>query len=139
MNTLLISIILLIVFILFSYQEGEKNNFTNNKLIKIKNNITYKENEILLLFFYVDWCKYSQEGIPQWLNVQNEFEGKKIDNYNIKVRSINCEGNELEQFITRELNIHQYPTILVIKNKTIIEYNYEIKPETIKKFIKTKI
>ena len=139
MNTFLIAIILLVVFLLFNYKFTEKNNFTNNELIKIDKKITSKENEILLLFFYVDWCKYSQEGIPHWINIQNKFEGKKIGVYNIKVRTINCEGNELEQYSAKRFKINQYPTIKIVKDKKMTEYNYEITPETMEIFIKTKI
>ena len=44
MNTFLIAIILLVVFLLFNYKFTEKNNFTNNKLIKIDKKITSKDN-----------------------------------------------------------------------------------------------
>jgi thiol-disulfide isomerase/thioredoxin len=138
MNTLLIAIIILIVLVILNIND-EQNNFTNEGLKKIDKKITSKENEILLLFFYVNWCKYSQEGIPQWLKIQNKFEGKQINGYTIKVRSIDCEGNELEQYSAKRFKINQYPTIKIVKNKKMTEYNYEITPETMEIFIKTKI
>lgn len=85
-----------------------------------------------IFFFAVDWCPYSKKAKPIWESVKKEYNNKKINNSILKFTEIDGEKNakQLEAFENKYLNgkkIDGYPTIYMVKDSNVIEY--EAKPD----------
>ena len=85
-----------------------------------------------MYLFAVDWCPYSKKAKPVWNSVKKTYQDKKINNHVLKFKEIDGEKNstELEAFENKYLNgkkIDGYPSIYMVKDSNVIEY--EAKPD----------
>ena len=89
-----------------------------------------------LMFFYVDWCPHCKTAKPDWEELKSEYENKTINGYNIKFVDINCteETVEIEKMINK-YNIEGYPTIKLLKDGQIIEYDAKPSKDTLIQFL----
>ena len=88
------------------------------------------------MFFYVDWCPHCKTAKPDWEELKSEYENKTINGYNIKFVDINCteETVEIEKMINK-YNIEGYPTIKLLKDGQIIEYDAKPSKDTLIQFL----
>ena len=140
-STMLLVIILVIffisisIFIFYKYYKDlfGKDHVLNKEFINTKSN----SNDVVILFFYTDWCPYCKSSLPEW----NKFEEyvKNLKNsieYNITLTKIN--GDKDEKTVEK-YNVEGYPTIkLLYKGKV---YDYDAKPnkDNLVKFLETSI
>ena len=91
-----------------------------------------------LMLFYVDWCPHCKTAKPEWDQVKAEYEGKSINGYNLIFTEINCtnESPEIENII-KKYKIEGYPTIKLIKDGQIIEYDAKPSKAMIIQFLNT--
>ena len=88
------------------------------------------ENEII--FFYVDWCPHCKTARPQWDAVKKTYHGKQINNKVIYFKEINCEKNE---DMADKYNVEGYPTIKLVKENEIVEFDAKPTEETLTQFL----
>jgi hypothetical protein len=95
-----------------------------------------KEAEMIL--FYVDWCPHCKTAKPEWDQVKAEYQGKTINGYKVIFTEINCtnESAEIENVI-KTYKIEGYPTIKLIKDGQIIEYDAKPTKATMEQFLNT--
>jgi thiol-disulfide isomerase/thioredoxin len=110
----------------------------NKELINSSNSNNTSGNVAELLFFYVDWCPYCKTALPVWNNLKSEYENKTIGGYSIMFTEINCtkESADVEQMVSK-YNIEGYPTIKLLKNGQVIEYDAKPTEETLNVFLNT--
>jgi len=141
-KTLLLIIILAIIFsgvFYFVY-----NNYIKNSIIK--NHSLNKEfvsrdknttNDVLILFFYTEWCPYCKQALPEIKKFENHIATQNAKNdYVITLTKIDCDKNST---IADKYKVEGYPTIkLIYKNEV---YNYDAKPNkaNLIKFLETSI
>jgi thiol-disulfide isomerase/thioredoxin len=91
-----------------------------------------------LLFFYADWCPHCKTAKPILDDLKSEYENKTINGYKIIVTDINCseETAEVEQ-IMNKYSVEGYPTIKLLKDGQIIEYDAKPSKETLTQFLNT--
>jgi thiol-disulfide isomerase/thioredoxin len=91
-----------------------------------------------LLFFYADWCPHCKSAKPIWNEIKTEYENKTINGYQIVFTEIDCseESAEVEKLMN-QYNIEGYPTIKLLKDGQIIEYDAKPSKETLDKFLNT--
>ena len=99
----------------FESQPAELNNLTEKP--------NPSSNEVVVVFFYADWCPHCVSTKPEWANVVQEMNNTTVNNKNVKVNSCNCEGSEVEKATANDNNIQGYPTIKCIKNGETVDYN----------------
>ena len=89
-----------------------------------------------LMFFYVDWCPHCKTAKPDWEELKSEYENKTINGYHIKFTEINCteETEEIEKMINK-YNIEGYPTVKLLKDGQIIEYDAKPSKDTLIQFL----
>jgi thioredoxin-like negative regulator of GroEL len=85
------------------YQEEEENLFNND--------------EPIIINFNTDWCYYSKKFQPIW----DEFT-KKMNGKNIVVKDVKCDISQNES-ICAKYDIEGFPTIKLIKNNKVYEFN----------------
>ena len=93
-----------------------------------------------LYMFSVDWCPYSKAAKPVWKKLTDKFDGQEINGVLLQVKEIDGDkqSQELENFESKYLNgkkIDGYPSIYMVKDDKVVEYEAKPKLETLKEFI----
>jgi len=91
-----------------------------------------------LLFFYTDWCPHCKTAKPIWNDLKTQYENKTINGYKIIFTDIYCseETTEVEKLMN-QYNVEGYPTIKLIKDGQVIEYDAKPSKEMLDKFLNT--
>ena len=143
-STTILYIIGLIMFIVVAYYyykyyiEPSMNPSyqANNEIAKTINPSQQKEAE--LLFFSVDWCPHCKTAKPAWNDLKAEYENKTINGYKVIFTDVDCtnETAEVTQLMD-QYKIEGYPTIKLLKDGQVIEYDAKPSKDTLEQFLKT--
>ena len=93
-----------------------------------------------LFMFSVDWCPYSKAANPVWKKLTYKYNGKEVNGTLLQVTEIDGDkqAQELENFESKYLNgkkIDGYPSIYMVKDDKVVEYEAKPKLDTLKEFI----
>jgi thiol-disulfide isomerase/thioredoxin len=91
-----------------------------------------------LLFFYADWCPHCKTAKPIWNDLKTEYQNKTINGYTIIFTDVNCseETPEVDKMMN-QYNVEGYPTIKLLKDGQVIEYDAKPSKETLTQFLNT--
>ena len=91
-----------------------------------------------LLFFFTNWCPHCKTAKPIWNELKTEYENKTINGYKIIFTEIDCseETAEVEKMMN-QYNVEGYPTIKLLKDGQVIEYDAKPTKETLTQFLNT--
>ena len=91
-----------------------------------------------LLFFYADWCPHCKTAKPIWNDLKSEYQNKTINGYRVVFTEVNCseETAEVDKMMN-QYNIEGYPTIKLIKDGQVIEYDAKPSKDTLNQFLNT--
>lgn len=91
-----------------------------------------------LMLFYVDWCPHCKTAKPEWDSLKTTYENKTINGYTIIFTEYNCtnETSEVEELMNK-YKIEGYPTIKLLKDSQIIEYDAKPTKSTMEQFLNT--
>lgn len=125
--------------------------FVFNKFVAPKLNPTFIENreftnksptsnDATLYFIYATWCPHSKKVIKHWEKLKNQYDGKVVKKYAVKF--IEYDGDKQEVLIeefSKDYNkkIEGYPTIILIKDNEVIEFEAEPTLENLNEFIQS--
>lgn len=95
-------------------------------------------NDAEIMFFFADWCPHCKKAKPHWEEVKQSYSGKVVNGYTMVFTEIDCskETEEMKK-TTAEYEIEGYPTIKLIKDGQVIEYDAKPDKDTLEKFIST--
>ena len=131
-------IILLVIFAYYTYKQyvSSKTSFKANREHMTKDQNSNKTATLML--FYVDWCPHCKTAKPEWDSLKSEYEGKNINGYTVMLVEHNCtnESDEVSQLMDK-YNIEGYPTIKLIKDNQVIEYDAKPTKSTMEQFLNT--
>lgn len=93
-----------------------------------------------IYFFYTDWCPHSKKSKPIYENVKKMYNGKQINGVIVQFHEIN--GEEEEDKMTdfeKEFNVDVdgYPSIFLVKEESVIEYDANPTEESLTEFLNT--
>jgi thiol-disulfide isomerase/thioredoxin len=91
-----------------------------------------------LMFFFADWCPHCKEAKPIWNDLKAEYETKLVNGTKIVFTEIDCseETPEVENLMNK-YNIEGYPTVKLLKDGKVIEYDAKPTKENLHKFLET--
>jgi thiol-disulfide isomerase/thioredoxin len=97
-----------------------------------------ESNSAELLFFYADWCPHCKTAKPIWNDLKSEYQNKTINGYTVVFTEINCseESAEVEKMMNK-YSVEGYPTIKLLKDGQIVEYDAKPSKETLTQFLNT--
>ena len=91
-----------------------------------------------LYFFSADWCPHCKAAKPIINDLKTEYENKTINGYKIIFTDVDCseESAEVEKLMN-QYSIEGYPTIKLLKDGQVIEYDAKPSKDTLIKFLNT--
>jgi thiol-disulfide isomerase/thioredoxin len=138
MTTILyiVAAILFIIIAVFVYYQYVKPSLNPTYTANREKQHGEASNEAELMFFYTDWCPHCKTAKPDWAEVKAEYENKTINGYHIIFTEVNCttESDEVEKLMNK-YKIEGYPTIKLLKDGQIIEYDAKPSKDTIIQFL----
>ena len=95
-------------------------------------------NNAELLFFYTDWCPHCKTAKPIWNDLKSEYQNKTINGYTIIFTDIDCseETAEVDKMMN-QYGVEGYPTIKLLKDGQVIEYDAKPTKDTLTQFLNT--
>jgi hypothetical protein len=109
------------------YKKYNKSFITNNEF---KSNTT---TEVVVILFYVKWCKYSESTKKLWdvIKVGDKYNNNK---FNITFIEVDCDTTNS---LIDEYKIKEYPTIILVKNDKKYIYDANLREDTFDLFVNT--
>lgn len=137
---LIIGVLLLIGLGIYCYHKySKKPKYVDNKEFDSDSTATSKPIEVY--YFSVDWCPHCKKANPVWEELQDMT---TINGRNIKYITVNCEDDEegkdggmSGRQLASKFDVTGYPTIKMVNNKQVIEYDAKPEVNTLKQFIRT--
>ena len=87
-----------------------------------------------IIYFYTTWCPYCKKAKPEWDKFRSQWEETGYSGHQLKFSEIDCDINETA---ADKYNVDGYPTIKMIKNKKVIDYDAKPNQDTLNQFLKT--
>ena len=115
----------------------QKTNYKpNNEISNFQNNSNDKTAD--LMFFYADWCPHCKTAKPIWNDLKAQYENKTINGYKVIFTEVNCseETAEVDKMMN-QYNVEGYPTIKLLKDGQVIEYDAKPSKDTLNQFLNT--
>jgi len=136
---IILAIILFVSIGIYIYNTQFKTNFSTNYSANNEHTMgTGKTAQAELLLFYADWCPHCKTAKPIWDDLKSEYQNKTINGYTVLFTEINCseETAEVEKMMN-QYNVEGYPTIKLLKDGQVIEYDAKPSKETLTQFLNT--
>ena len=87
-----------------------------------------------LYLFKVDWCPHCKTAKPVFDEAEKNLNGKQVNGYTIVFKTVDCEG---EPEMADKFKIEGFPTIKLVKDGQVIEYDAKPDTEKIGEFLDT--
>jgi len=87
-----------------------------------------------LFLFKVDWCPHCKTAKPIFDDVEKQQKGKQINGYTVAFRTVDCEA---EPDMADKFKIDGFPTIKLVKDGNVIEYDAKPDKDKITEFLNT--
>lgn len=131
----ILTIIVLIIFVVagyFGYQWFIQPTIENLGGDDIAND-NRRSSTAKIMFFSADWCPHCKKAKPIWEDFQKEYNNKEVGFYKITSESVDCTDGENSKI--QEYGIDGYPTIILIKDGSRIDYDAKITESNLKQFV----
>jgi thiol-disulfide isomerase/thioredoxin len=92
------------------------------------------EKYVDLYFFYTEWCPHCKKAKPEWSKLVNSLENKKVNGYTVLFKSVDCDK---ETDLAEKFNVEGYPTIKLVKDGQVIEYDAKPEFDNLNQFLET--
>jgi thiol-disulfide isomerase/thioredoxin len=128
--------ILAAVYYFYYVAPGAKVKYQPNSEHIMANQDTGKSAE--LLFFFANWCPHCKAAKPIWSDLKSQYENKTINGYKVIFTEVDCseETAEVDKMMN-QYNIEGYPTIKLLKDGQVIEYDAKPSKDTLNQFLNT--
>ena len=127
-------VLLAIVYYFYLKQNEKKEQYRENNERIGNENLKNVE----LLFFHVDWCPYCKTAKPEWNNIKELYENNTINGRSINFIEIDCtnESNDTKEMMDK-YTIEGYPTVKLIKDGNVFDFDAKPTKENIENFLQS--
>jgi thiol-disulfide isomerase/thioredoxin len=127
----------IISYIIYTRFIKKKSNHILNKEFDYNNttNTTNSSNKVNLYYFYTEWCPYCKKANPIWDDFCKEIDSKyNNSSFQFNYFKIDCDKN---QKMADKYKVEGYPTIKMVYNEKIYDYNAKPDKNNLLEFVKT--
>lgn len=130
--------ILAAVYYFYYVAPQNKAQYKANSEHLMKDNDSSTSKSAELLFFFADWCPHCKSAKPIWNDLKAQYENKTINGYKVIFTEVNCseETAEVDKMMN-QYNVEGYPTIKLLKDGQVIEYDAKPSKDTLNQFLNT--
>lgn len=123
--------ILVVLWMFFS--KNPSNYQPNRELVEKESS-----GDVEMLLFYTTWCPHCKSAMPAWEEIKEKYSGKEVNGYRIQFTEFDCstETPETEKWMN-QYNVEGYPTIKLLKDGKIIEFDANPTVSSLDNFIQT--
>ena len=117
---IILSIILFIIFLglsIYIYMTYIKPRIFNNYVPNSEFVDPGKDNKIIIMYFYTEWCPNCKTALPEWTKFKNKVNKRTFD-IPIIFKEIDC---DIYTEVADEYNIEGYPTIKLLYKKNVYD------------------
>jgi len=138
---LILILIALIIFTIKHLTNKYKTKYNENS-VKYEGSSTegVSNKDAELMLFFTTWCPHCKTAKPEWEQIKTEYEGKTVNGYNLIFTEIDCTNDspDVEKLMS-QYKVEGYPTIKMIKDGQVIEFDAKPTKETLTQFINSVI
>ena len=129
----------LAIYLYFTYMAPKlKLAFSSNEEGNQNDDVGNNKKTAEMFLFYVDWCPHCKTAKPAWNDLKSEYENKTINEYKVIFTEVNCTNESAEiQTMMDKYKIDGFPTIKLLKDGQIIEYDAKPTKDTMEQFLNT--
>jgi thiol-disulfide isomerase/thioredoxin len=91
-----------------------------------------------IIFFHTTWCPHCKSAKPEWDQLKAELSGSAINGHKVTFTEVDCteETPEVEMMV-QKYKIEGYPTVKLVKDGQVIEYDAKPTKDTMHEFLTT--
>ena len=90
------------------------------------------------MFFFTNWCPHCKTAKPVWEELKKEYENKTVNGYKVIFTEVDCTEETAEvDAMMNKYNVEGYPTIKLLKDGQVIEYDAKPSKDTLVQFLNT--
>lgn len=133
---ILIALLFVGLFVGLYFTVFKKTKFDPNMEHHSDEGSSTKSAEILI--FKTDWCPHCTSAKPAWDDIVRQYDGKTVNGYRLHFTEVNCtdETPEIEAKMN-EYGVEGFPTIKMVKDGQIIEFDAKPTKENMEQYINT--
>jgi thiol-disulfide isomerase/thioredoxin len=97
--------------------------------------------EVEIYIFTVTWCPHCKTARPEWTAFKEQYEGKRIGPYVIHCVQVDCtDKDDIQvQKMRSKYNISSFPTVKMVKDGKIIDFDAKITTGNLNQFVSTMV
>lgn len=89
-----------------------------------------------LYYFTASWCPVSKKVKPEWDRFVKDNKNRKFNGYTIDYKVVDCEE---ETELADKYDIQGYPTVKLVHGNNVVEYDANVRYETLKQFLNSSL
>ena len=128
-----IIVILVLVGLVGVYFYMQQSKHNSKEGFSVKTELTPEGNKVAVVFFNTDWCGHCQNFKPKWEKLKQEMDGTKINGVDVSFISVDCDE---KAELGKAYNVSGYPTIKLLTDSEVIEYDDERSESKLRQFIR---
>lgn len=135
----LFTIVLIVIgyYMFTQHSKKDSNEYVANRQYA-NNKDDMKSAELIL--FYVDWCPHCKTAKPEWEKVKEAYQGRQINGYTIIITEHNCTDESAQnEALLNKFKIEGYPTIKLLKDNQVIEFDAKPTQQNLEEFLNTAV
>ncbi len=94
------------------------------------------QKEAEFYFFFTEWCPHCKQAKPIIQQLESDYQNQTINNTKIIFRNIDCDKDEKT---ADDFNVEGYPTIKLLTNGQVIEYDAKPDYDNLVEFLKSSL
>lgn len=97
------------------------------------------EKKATVMLFYTNWCPHCKTAKPVWQTIKDKYEGTQVNGYTIHFVEYDCTEEDHPDVVAIQdkYKIEGYPTIKMLKDNQVIEYDAKLSEDTMDTFLQT--
>tara|TARA_Y100000385_G_C12648359_1_gene448400 strand:- start:38 stop:547 length:510 start_codon:yes stop_codon:yes gene_type:complete len=114
-----------------------KNHQLNKEFID-KQTTSDGKKEIIIIYFYTEWCPYCKKAKPEWQKFEDYIKNynKSDEEHKVTLISVDCDKDTKT---ANKYKINGYPTIKLIKDEKVNDFDARPSKDTLVQFLNSYI